>query len=45
MFLLVKGIFTWYPIGNKVFHTYLDQCVIVFIDDTLVYSKNAQEQE
>ena len=28
---------------NKVFHPYLDQFVIVFIDDILVYSKNAKE--
>ena len=30
---------------NKVFHPYLDQFVIVFIDDILVYSKDAQEHE
>ena len=29
---------------NKVFHSYLDQFVIFFyIDDILVYSKNAEE--
>ena len=28
---------------NRVFHLYLDQFVIVFIDDILVYSKNAKE--
>ena len=28
---------------NKVFHPYLDQFVIVFIDDILVYSKSAEE--
>ena len=28
---------------NRVFHTYLDQFVIMFIDDILVYSKNAKE--
>ena len=28
---------------NKVFHLYLDQFVIVFIDDILVYSRNAEE--
>ena len=28
---------------NKVFHPYLDQFVTVFIDDILVYSKNAKE--
>ena len=28
---------------NRVFHPYLDQFVIVFIDDILVYSKNTKE--
>ena len=28
---------------NRVFHPYLDQFVIVFIDDILVYSKNMDE--
>ena len=30
---------------NRIFHPYLDQFVVVFIDDTLVYSKDAQEHE
>ena len=30
---------------NRVFHPYLDQFVMVFIDDILVYSKAAQEHE
>ena len=30
---------------NRVFHPYLDQFVIVFIDDILVYSKDALEHE
>ena len=30
-------------IMNRVFHPYLDQFVIIFIDDILVYSKNAEE--
>ena len=28
---------------NKVFHPYLDQFIIVFIDNILVYSKNAKK--
>ena len=28
---------------NRVFHPYLDQFIIVFIDDILVYSKNGEE--
>ena len=30
---------------NRVFHPYLDQFVVVFIDDILVYSKDAHEHE
>ena len=30
---------------NRVFHPYLDQFVMVFINDILVYSKDAQEHE
>ena len=30
---------------NRVFHPYLNQFVVVFIDDILVYSKDAQEHE
>ena len=30
---------------TKVFHPYLDKFVVVFIDDILVYSKDAQEHE
>ena len=30
---------------NRVFHPHLDQFVVVFIDDILVYSKDAQEHE
>ena len=30
---------------NRVFHPYLDQFVLVFIDDILVYSKDVQEHE
>ena len=30
---------------NRFFHPYLDQFVVVFIDDILLYSKDAQEHE
>ena len=30
---------------NRVFHPYLDQFVVVFIDDIFVYSNDAQEHE
>ena len=30
---------------NRVLHPYLDQFVVVFINDILVYSKDAQEHE
>ena len=30
---------------NRVFRPYFDQFVVVFIDDILVYSKDAQEYE
>ena len=36
---------TFMDLMNRVFHPYLDQFVVVFIDDILVYSKDAQENE
>ena len=30
---------------NRVFHPYLDQFLVVFIDNILVYSKDDQENE
>ncbi|XP_042451745.1 uncharacterized protein LOC122036457 [Zingiber officinale] len=34
---------TFMDLMNRVFHSYLDQFVIVFIDDILIYSRNCQE--
>ena len=36
---------TFMDLMNRVFHPYLDQFVVVFIDDILVYSKDAREHE
>ena len=36
---------TFMDLMNRVFHPYLDQFVVVFINDILVYSKDAQEHE
>ncbi len=30
---------------NTIFRSYLDQFIVVFIDDFLVYSKNAEEHD
>ena len=34
---------TFMCLGNNVFRRYLDKCVLVFLDDTLTYSKNEEE--
>ena len=42
-FVLTNAPTAFVDLINRVFHPYLDQFVIVFIDDILVYSKNAKE--
>ena len=43
LFRLTNAPVVFMDLVNKVFHPYLDQFVIVFINDILVYSKNAKE--
>ena len=44
-FGLTNALVAFMDLMNRVFHPYLDQFVVVFIDDILVYSKDAQEYE
>ena len=45
LFGLTNAPATFMDLMNRVFHLYLDQFFVVFIDDILVYSKDAQEHE
>ena len=45
LFGLTNAHVAFMDLMNRVFHPYLDQFVVVFIDDILVYSKAAQEHE
>ena len=44
-FGLANAVAVFMDFMNRVFHEYLDQFVIVFIDDMLVYSKRKEEHE
>ena len=44
-FGLTNALATLIDLINRVFHPYLDHFVVLFIDDILVYSKDAQEHE
>ena len=44
-FKLTNALVAFMDLMNRVFQPYLDQFVVVFIDDILVYSKDAQEHE
>ena len=44
-FGLTNALAAFMDLMNRVFRPYLDQFVVVFIDDILVYSKDAREHE
>ena len=44
-FGLTNALAAFMDLMNRVFHPYLDQFVVVSIDDIIVYSKDAQEHE
>ena len=44
-FGLTNALIAFMDLMNRVFHLYLDQFVIVFIDDILVYLKNVEEHD
>ena len=44
-FRLINASTAFMDLMNRVFYSYLDQFVVVFIDDILVYSKDTQEHE
>ena len=42
-FGLTDALVVFMDLMNRVFHPFIDQFMIVFIDDILIYSKNAEE--
>ena len=44
-FCLTNALIAFMDLMNKVFKLYLDQFVVVFIEDILVYSKSREEHE
>ena len=44
-FGLTNALVVFMDTMNKVFHDYLDQFIVVFIDDILIYSKTSEEHE
>ena len=44
-FELTNGQVAFMDLMNRVFRPYLDQFVVIFIDDILVYSRDEQEHE
>ena len=42
-FELTNALAVFMDLMNRVFHSYLDEFIIVFIDDILIYSKTEEE--